>query len=66
MAFWAEVAPVVVEVHTCLCTSSVSANSLLCHFGKEGSHPFDFHELLPDVIVSQPSPCYARETQLPA
>jgi len=36
------VAPV--EVHPCLCTSRVSGDSVLCHFGKGGSHPFDFLE----------------------
>jgi hypothetical protein len=31
-----------VEVRRFLCTSSVSADSWLCHFGIEGSHLFDF------------------------
>jgi len=47
-------------------TSSVSAYSLLCHFGKECSRQFDFHEPLLSVFPSQPSPFYAQETQLPA
>jgi len=40
--------------------------SLLCHFGKEDSRPFDFCEPMPGVFLLQPSPCYARETQHPA
>jgi len=55
---------VVVEVYLCLCASSMPADSLLCHFGKEGSHPFDFQELLPGDFQSLPSLCYAPETQL--
>jgi len=33
-----------VEVHPCLCTSSMSADSVVCHFGKEGSRLFHFSE----------------------
>jgi len=53
------------EVHLFLCASSVFADSLLCHFGKEGSHPCGFHERLLGVILSEPPPVYAKETQLP-
>jgi len=63
VAFQASVAPVVVQVHPCLCASSESLDSLLCQFGKEDSHLFDFPEPLPGVFLSQPSPSYARETQ---
>jgi hypothetical protein len=42
MAFQAEVPPVLVEVRRFLCTSSMSADSLLYHFGMEGSRPYDF------------------------
>ena len=66
VAFQAPVAPVMVEVHLCLCTPSESVNSLLCHFDKDDSRPFDFHEPLPGVFPSQGSLCYARETQHPA
>jgi hypothetical protein len=46
VAFWAETVSFqisvvcigVVDVHLFLCTTSMSADSLLCHFGKEGSH----------------------------
>jgi hypothetical protein len=62
--FWAEVPPVLVEVRLFLCTSSVSADSLLCHFGIEGSHLFDFYKPLPGVFLSQPSPFGDQETQL--
>ena len=63
MAFQASVAPVMVEVHLCLCASRESVVSLLCHFGKEDSCPIDFPEPFPGVCLSQPSPCHARETQ---
>ena len=53
------------EVHLFLCVSSVSADSLRCHFGKEGSRAFGYDEALPGVFVSQPSPFYAQETQHP-
>jgi len=66
VAFQASVVLVVVEVHQFLCASSESVDSLLCHFGKEGSRPFDFPEPLLGVFLSQPSPCYAQETQHPA
>ena len=39
---WADVPPVLVEVRRLLCASCVSADTLLCHFGIEGSHPFHF------------------------
>jgi len=55
-----------VEVHLFLSVSSVSADSLQCHFGKEGSRTFGFDEVLLGVFVSQPSPCCAQETQHPA
>jgi hypothetical protein len=55
-----------VEVHLFLSISSVSADSLRCRFGKEGSQTCGFDEALPGVSVSQPSPCYAQETQHPA
>jgi hypothetical protein len=55
---------VLVEVRQFLCTSSVSADSLQCHFGMEGSHPFDYYKPFQGVFLSQPSPFYAQETQL--
>jgi len=48
-----------VEVHLFPCVSSMSADSLGCHFGNEGSRPFGFDEALPGVPVSQPSPVCA-------
>jgi len=54
------------EVHLFLCVCSVSVDSLQCNFGKEGSRTFGFDEALPGVIVSQPSPFCAQETQHPA
>jgi hypothetical protein len=53
------------EVHLDLCVSSVSADSLRCHFGKEGSRVFGYDKALLGVFVSQPSPSYAQETQHP-
>jgi len=47
VAIGAEVAPVWVVVHPCLCAPRVSVNVLLCHCGKEGSSPCDFREPLP-------------------
>jgi len=44
----------------------MSVDTFLCHFGKEGSHPFDFHQPLLGILLSQPSPCCARETPHPA
>ena len=43
--------------------SSMSADSLRCHFGKEGSRTLGFDKALPGVFVSQPSPFCAKETQ---
>jgi len=53
------------DVHLCHCVSSVSGDSVLCHFGKERSHLSDFPEVWPGVFPSQPSHVYAQETQLP-
>jgi len=54
------------EVHLFFCVSSMSADSLRCDFGKEGSRTFRYDEALPGVFVSQPSPFAARETQHPS
>ena len=54
-----------VEVHLFLCVSTVSADSLRCHFGSEGSRTCGFDKALPGVFVSQPSPFCAPETQHP-
>ena len=54
-----------VEVHLLICVCSVSADSLQCNFGKEGSRTFGFDEALLGVFVSQHSPFYAQETQHP-
>jgi hypothetical protein len=53
-------------MHLFLCVSSVAAESLQCHFGKEGSRTVGYDEALPGVFVSQPSPVYAQESQHPA
>jgi len=60
----AEVLPVLVEVCRLLCTSSVSGDPLVCHFGTEGSSQYDFYKPLPGVFLKQPSQLYARETEL--
>ena len=73
-AFWVEVVSVLVsavrvilvDMHLCLHTSSVSADSLLCHLGKEGSHQVNCHEPEPGVMLLRPYHWYAQETQLPA
>ena len=66
VAFQTDVGRIVVEVHPCHCTPSVSVDCLRCHFGKKGSHLFDYREPLPGVFRSQHSPCYAWVTQHPA
>ena len=55
-----------VEMHLYLSISRVSADSLHCNLGKEGIRRFDFDEVLPGVLLSQPSPFHALETQHPA
>jgi len=55
-----------VEVQLFLCISSMSADALRGHFGKEGICPFDFHEASLGVLLSQPSPFYTLESQHPA
>jgi hypothetical protein len=62
-AYQAEMPPVLMEVWRFLSASSVSAHSLLCHFGMEGSCLFDFYKPLPGVILLQPSPFDDPETQ---
>ena len=54
-----------VEVHLFLCVSSVTANSLRWHFGKECSQTFGHDEALPGVFVSQPSPFVPRKLNTP-
>jgi hypothetical protein len=66
VAFQTEVVPIVVEVRRCLCASNMFADVLRCHVAERGSSPFDFHEPIPGVVLSQPSPGHARETQHPA
>jgi len=39
------------EEHPVRCTSSVSGDSSLCHYGKEGSHLFGSDESLPGVFA---------------
>ena len=52
-----------VEVHLFLCGSSMSADSLRCHLGRERIRPFDFDKALLGVFPLQCSPFYALETQ---
>ena len=74
MAFRVEVAIVLVsavcvsleQMHPFLCASSVSVDSSLCHFGKEGSCQLDFHKPLLGVVPLQLSPFYDQEIQHPA
>ena len=55
-----------VGVSRLLSTLSISAESVLSHFGKEGSCSYDIHRPLQGVIPLQPSPAYAQESPLPA
>jgi hypothetical protein len=64
VVFWAKLVLVVVKVHMCLCASSITADPLLCHFGKQRSSPFDFHQLLLNVFLLPLSSFDAQETQL--
>jgi hypothetical protein len=64
VAFRAEVPQVLDEVRLFLCASSGSPDSVLNHFGMEGSRPDDVCKPLPGVFPSQPSPSDAQETQL--
>jgi hypothetical protein len=66
VSFGAEVALVVIEVDPVPCVSSMTADSMLCHFGKKRIHLFHFHKSLPDVFLSLPSTFHAQETQLVA
>ena len=52
-----------VEVHLFLCVSSISPDCLYSHFGKEGNYPLDFDKASLGVLLLQPSPCYALETE---
>jgi len=42
---------------------TLSADSLQCHFGKEGIQTCGFDEAMPGVFLSQPSPFDTPETQ---
>jgi hypothetical protein len=48
------------EMHLIHCVSSVAADRLQCHFGKEGIRPSGFDIVQPGVFLSQPSPCYVQ------
>jgi len=73
VAFLAEVALVLVcalcvgwaVVHRFLCTSSMSADLVQCHFGKKGVLLCSFDEAYPGVFPLQHSPFDPKETQLP-
>ena len=73
MEFWAELVLVqvsavfigLVQVLLFHCAWSVSANSLVCNIGNEGSHPCDICEPQPGVFLSHPSPFNDQKTQLP-
>ena len=62
LAFWAEVASALesavsisrVEMHQFLCVSSMSADSLQCHFGKKSIRPAGFDTEWPGDVLSQP------------
>jgi hypothetical protein len=50
-----------VQVDLFPCVSNVSADSLQCQWGKEGSRMFGFGEALPGFSVSPSSGLYAQE-----
>jgi hypothetical protein len=47
VAFWVQVAPILVEVHPFLCASSMMVDSLRCKFRMEGSRRFRYPKPLP-------------------
>jgi hypothetical protein len=51
VAIRANMASIIVDVHPCLCAFGLSLDSLLCPWGKEGSHLFDSHDPLPVVFL---------------
>jgi hypothetical protein len=52
-----------VKVLLLLCISNLSADSLRCHFYKEGIRPGHFEEASPGVFLSQRSTFYTLENQ---
>jgi len=54
-----------VEVQAFVCASSMSADVLLCHFGKEGNRQCGFRKAYPGDFPSQSSTFYAQDTQCP-
>jgi hypothetical protein len=51
------------EVHLFLDVTIVSGDFLLCQFVQQGTWAFGFDAACPGVFLSQPSPCYAQETE---
>jgi len=74
VAFWVKVSLLLVSggcvelegVCPSLGASSLSVDSLQCHFGMDGSSQFDFHKPSPCVVLSQLSPGCTLEIQHPA
>ncbi|MDX6610790.1 MAG: hypothetical protein QOF85_2790 [Solirubrobacterales bacterium] len=72
MAFPAEMVSVLVlavcvgqmEVYPCLCASTVSADALRRHFGKDSIRWCGSNDAWPGVIVSQASHFHSQETQV--
>jgi len=64
VAFRAVVPPVLVHVRWFLCSWNMSVDSLLYHFGMEGSRPCAIYKPLPVVFLSQPLPSSTQDTQL--
>jgi len=66
VTFRAKVVLILDQVHLILCASSMSADALLCSWGKSCSCPFDFHQPLLGVLPMQPSRVYTLETKPPS
>ena len=74
MVFWAEMPSAVesavcigpVDVRLLLWVSSVTADTLQCHFGKKGIRLGGLDQALLGFFLSQHSRLYAQETQHPA
>jgi hypothetical protein len=54
------------EVHMFVCVSSMSADSLSCHFGKEGIQPCGIDKAYLVVVLLQSLSGYERYNQLPS
>jgi len=55
-----------VEVHLFIRITNVTADSLRCYVGKTGNRRCGFDDSWPGIILCQPSPGYAPDSQHPS